>query len=75
MDGATQAWGLDIPHVTIDDLRRTYIARLIRAGVALPTVQKLSGYANVKVIIDYYNRVGEDDLRAAVERLCQSSVG
>ena len=36
------------PDVTPHDLRRTFTTRLIRAGVPLPTVQKLAGHADIK---------------------------
>ena len=40
---ASEVSGL-APH----DLRRTYVTRLVRAGVPLPTVQKLAGHADIK---------------------------
>ena len=44
--------------VTIHDLRRTFITRLIRAGVPLPTVQKLAGHADIKTTLTHYNTIG-----------------
>lgn len=58
-----------IAHATPHDLRRTYITRLIRAGVSLPTVQKLAGHVSINTTLKYYNHVGADDLRAGVEKL------
>lgn len=58
-----------IAHATPHDLRRTYITRLIRAGVNLPTVQRLAGHVSINTTLKYYNHVGGDDLRAGVERL------
>lgn len=54
-----------ITDLSIHDLRRTYVTRLIRTGVPLPTVQRLAGHSNIKTTIEYYNRIDEDDLRAA----------
>ena len=58
-----------IRHVTIHDLRRTYVTRLIRAGVPLPTVQELSGHANIQTTLTYYNEVSDGDKRAAVRAM------
>ena len=55
--------------IRIHDLRATYVTRLIRAGVPLPTVQRLAGHANIATTIDYYNEVNTDDLRAGVAKL------
>jgi integrase len=58
-----------VADVTIHDLRRTYITRLIRAGVPLPTVQRLAGHEDIKTTLDYYTWVSDDDLRAGVAKL------
>ena len=58
-----------VEHITIHDLRRTYITRLIQARANLPTVQRLAGHANVTTTIDHYSEVSEDDLRAATAKL------
>lgn len=55
--------------VTICDLRRTYVARLIRAGVPLPTVQELAGHRDIKTTVEYYDWVSKADKRAAMEKL------
>jgi len=58
-----------IETLTIHDLRRTYVARLIRAGVPLPSVQKLAGHADIQTTLRYYNWVSDRDLREAVKML------
>ena len=55
--------------VSIHDLRRTYITRLIRAGVPLPTVQRLAGHADIKTTLAHYNWVSDADLREGVAKL------
>jgi len=73
-DNLSRQWGrirksVGLAGVQLHDLRRTYISRLIRAGVPLPTVSKLSGNS-IAVIMEYYNAVGtDDDKREAVARL------
>jgi len=62
----------DCADVKIHDLRRTYCSRLIRAGVPLKTVQRLSGHASLETLLTYYNEVSEDDLRNAVKKLSAS---
>lgn len=57
--------------VTLHDLRRTYCTRSIRAGVPLPTVQKLMGHANIKTTLEHYNWVSQDDLRDASRKLAR----
>lgn len=54
---------------TIHDLRRTCITRLIRAGVPLPTVQKLVGHADIKTTLKFYNWTSEQDMREGVAKL------
>jgi len=58
-----------IAYATPHDLRRTYITRLIRAGVSLPTVQKLAGHVSITTTLKFYTHVGAEDLRAGVEKL------
>ena len=64
-----------LPDVRIHDLRATYVTRLIRAGVPLPTVQKLAGHADIKTTLRFYNWVSDGDLRAGVEKLRRSASG
>ncbi|MCH8854328.1 MAG: site-specific integrase [Planctomycetes bacterium] len=55
--------------IVMHDLRRTFITRLIRANVPLPTVQKLAGHKDIKTTLKFYNWVSMDDRREAVEKL------
>ena len=64
-----------VSDVTIHDLRRTYVTRLVRAGVPLPTVQKLAGHANMATTMRYYTQVDDADLRAGVEKLRTVAAG
>ena len=65
----------EVDHVTLHDLRRTYITRLIRAGVPLPTVQKLAGHVSITTTLKYYNAVNREDLRAGVKLLNKKTAG
>ncbi len=55
------------------DTQRTCITRLIRAGVPLPTVQKLAGHSDIKTPLRDYNQVNDADLRAAVDKLREAA--
>ncbi len=44
-----------------------------RAGVPLPTVQKLAGHSDIKTTLKYYNQVNDADLRAAVDKLREAA--
>ena len=57
------------PTIQMHDLHRTFITRLIRANVWLPTVQKLAGHKDIKTTLKFYNWVSMDDRREAVEKL------
>lgn len=65
----------DCPVVTLHDLRRTYITRLILAGVPLPTVQKLAGHTTIATTMTFYTKISRDDLRAGVEKLAGLASG
>lgn len=78
VDNLGRVWGrvrvmAGLSDVSLHDLRRTYVTRLIRAGVPLPTVQKLAGHANIQTTLKYYNWVSDDDMRAGVEKLKRRS--
>ncbi len=64
-----------VARFTPHDLRRTYVTRLIRANVSLPTVQKLAGHADIKTTLRFYNWVSMDDMRAGVARIRRAVAG
>lgn len=79
-DNLGRGWGqireaVNLVDVTIHDFRRTYITRLIRAGVPLPTVQELAGHADIKTTLKYYNWVSGADKREAVKLLQDHGAG
>jgi len=81
MDAIAHKWSAIVERakvaaVTPHDLRRTYVTRLIRAGVPLPTVQKLVGHADIQTTMVYYTWVSDGDLKDGVAKLQASqSVG
>lgn len=79
-DNLGREWGriraeAGLEDVSLHDLRRSYVTRLIRAGVPLPTVQRLCGHADIKTTLTHYNWVSDDDLREGVAKLSQVAVG
>ena len=62
-----------LEELNMHDMRRTFTARLIRANVPLPTVQKLAGHKNIQTTLRYYNWVSRDDQRQAIEKLRKTS--
>ena len=58
-----------VPKISMHDLRRTFVTRLVRAGVPMPTVQKLAGHAAIQTTLPYYNWVGTEDLQAGIHKL------
>ena len=73
-DNLGRCWGRvvrasGVPWISMHDLRRTYVTRLVRGGADLPAVQKLAGHANIQTTLRYYNWTSNDDLRRAVSKL------
>ncbi len=73
-DNISRQWGrvrrhAGVEDVSIHDMRRTYVTRLIRANVPLPTVQKLAGHSNVTTTMKYYTQVNDQDLREGQAKL------
>lgn len=64
-----------VPHITLHDLRRSFATRLVRAGVAMPTVQQLLGHSKIETTRRYYVAVDERDKRMAVAKLRRSEAG
>lgn len=61
----------EVPHVSLHDCRRTCATRLIRTGVALPTVQKMMGHADTKTTLEHHNWVSDDDMREALNKVAK----
>ena len=61
--------GAKVTGVTVHDLRRIYVTRLLKVGVEVSTVQKLAGHSSLTTTIRHYSRVADDDKRRAVEKL------
>lgn len=79
-DNTGREWGrirkdAKVPDVTIHDLRRTFVTRLIRANVPLPTVQKLAGHSTIQTTLKHYNWVSDDDTRKGIEKLRKALSG
>lgn len=79
-DNMSREWGrirkrAGIEDVTIHDCRRSFVSRLLRAGVPLATVQRMAGHSNVGTTTKYYAQVNDGDMRAAVEKLQQVTAG
>ena len=51
---------LDIPHCTCHSFRHTFISNLMRRGVPLPVIEKVSGDTQ-KTIFDRYSHMFDDD--------------
>ena len=60
-----------VPDVSLPDCSWLCATRLIRAGVALRTVQQIMGHADVKTRLEQYNRVSDDDMREAVDKVAK----
>ena len=59
----------EVVGVTIHDLRRTYVTRLLQSGARPDEVQKLVGHGSLSTTMGYYAWVSDEDLRAAVTRI------
>ncbi len=61
-----------VPDFRFHDLRHTFASRLAMAGVDLYTVQRAGGW-KTNAMVQRYARLSPDHIRAAVERLAQST--
>jgi len=78
-DNLSRMWGrirkaADVPNVSLHDLRRTYVSRLLRGGESLPTVQALAGHEDLKTTMRYYAHVAQEDLRGSVAKLQKGKI-
>ncbi|UCC29215.1 MAG: tyrosine-type recombinase/integrase [Phycisphaerales bacterium] len=62
-----------MPGATLHALRRSYVTRLLQAGVPLEVVAKLVGHAHIGTTVKHYRWIGDVDLRAGVAKLRMSS--
>ena len=60
--------GLDPDKVTPHTMRRTAITKLVKAGVDLPTIQKISGHKTLTMVLRYVHLQG-DHVDAAIRAL------
>lgn len=60
--------GLDPDKVTPHTMRRTAITRLVKAGVDLPTIQRISGHKTLSMVLRYVHLHG-NHIDAAIEAL------
>jgi site-specific recombinase XerD len=62
--------GLDPAKVTPHTMRHTAITRLVRAGVDLPTIQRISGHRTLTMVLRYTHVHGQhiDNAIAALSR-------
>ncbi len=59
--------GLDPSKVTPHVMRHTAITRLVKAGIDLPTIQKISGHKTMVMVLRYVHIHGEH-IDAAIYR-------
>lgn len=63
--------GLDPDKVTPHTMRHTAITRLVKAGVDLPTIQRISGHKTLAMVLRYVHVHGEH-IDAAIDKLNDS---
>lgn len=61
--------GLDVSQVTPHVMRHTGITRLVKAGVDLPTIQKISGHKTMAMVLRYVHLSDQhiDEAMAAID--------
>ena len=64
-----------VTDVTLHAWRRSYVTRLLRAGVPLEVVAKLAGHKRIETTVRHYAWIGDADLRAGVAKLRNASAG
>ncbi len=62
-----------VSDVTMHDLRRAYITRLVRCKVPMAHVQRLAGHTRPETTLRYYTWVSGDELRESVGKLQRSA--
>ena len=66
--------GLDPDKVTPHTMRHTAITRLVKAGVDLPTIQKISGHKTLSMVLRYVHIHGEH-VDAAIRAIDTDNLG
>ena len=61
--------GDEYVHHGLHILRHTFATKALRAGIEIADVSKILGHGSVSVTYNTYIHVGEEQKRAAVERL------
>jgi integrase len=65
---------LDPDKLTPHTMRRTAITRLVKAGVDLPTIQRISGHKTLTMVLRYVHLHG-DHIDAAITALDRGILG
>jgi integrase len=63
-----------IPHVSPNDLRRTFASWLVQHGVDLFTVSKLMGHSSTRMVERVYGKLTRENMQAALARVPQLGV-
>lgn len=66
--------GASVPHVSPNDLRRTFASWLVQSGVDLFTVSKLMGHSSTRMVEKVYGKLSKENLQAAISRVPQFAV-
>lgn len=58
-----------IPHVSPNDLRRTFASWLVQSGVDLFTVSKLMGHSSTRMVEKVYGKLTRENMQAAIAKV------
>ena len=64
------AAGLDVTQVIRNTLRHTAITHLVKTGVDLPTVERISGHKNLSMVERYSHQNGSH-IQSAMDKLSE----
>jgi integrase len=56
-------------YLTVHSLRHTFCTRLVRSGMPLTHIQKLTGHKTLQVLLDIYTHLDMDDVRSSYVNL------
>ena len=73
-DNLGRSWGrivkaAGVDDLSIHDLRRTFITRLVNEGVPMKTIMELAGHTCMATTLRYYTKVTDADKRAAILKI------